>query len=263
VRLVRSAENLGYARGNNELARLARGRHLCLLGSDTEVGAGAIDALVDFLAASPGHGAAAPRLVNPDGTLQPACMRWPTPVVALVHDMCWRGWPLLRRIDDRYYYRDFDHLHDRDVEQPPGTCLLVRGELWRQLGGFDESLWLFYNDVDLCRRLWSSGHAIRYLAGPLVRHELGASTRGFGPRVVLWARDRLAYYRKHHGKGAWCLVRLMLRLRAIQEWWLLGRRHRDAAERRSARRELRRVLREALRTDTFAPPNARSAAEGG
>lgn len=248
VRLERSAKNLGYAAGNNRLARLARGEFLCLLGSDTEVRPGAIDTLVDFLESRAGYGAAAPRLVGADGSLQKACMRWPTLGVALVYDMFYRRWPFARRIDDRYFYRDFDHAHDADVLQPPGTCLLIRRALWEELGGMDEELWLFFNDVDLCRRIHARGRAIRYLEAAEVMHHHGASTQRFDRMVQAWARDRLAYYRKHYGRLGSGLVRLMIRARAAQEWWALGRRHPNPQHRRDARAELRRVVKDALST---------------
>ena len=246
VRLVRGAENLGYAQGNNRLAAEARGRYLCLLGSDTEPRAGAIDALVDYLDESPSYAAAAPRLENPDGSLQKACMRWPTLAVALIYDMKWRRWPVLGRIDDRYYYRDFDHEHDRDVDQPPGTCFVVRRSVWEGFSGMDPQLWLYFNDVDFCKRTWEHGHRIRYLSGPRVTHHLGASTRTFGPALERWAKDRIAYYHKHYGWVGRATIRVMLRLRAWQEWWDLGRRHADPKHRRDARADLKRTLRRVL-----------------
>lgn len=249
VRAFRSEENLGYAKGHNRLAREARGTYLCLLGSDTRVRAGAIDALVAFLDANPQYGACAPRLVDvgdgPD-RVQTACMRFPTIATALVYDMAYRRLPLLRRVDDRYYYRDFDHLVDRDVEQPPGTCLVLRRDLWESLGGFDEELWLFFNDVDLCRRIRDRDLSIRYLAGPTVEHHEGASTSSFGARVEIWARNRIAYYRKHYGRFGAFVVRAMTRLRALQEWFAIGRRYEDKAARTAARRELKQIVRAVL-----------------
>ncbi|MEZ5987854.1 MAG: glycosyltransferase [Planctomycetota bacterium] len=137
---------------------------------------------------------------------------------------------MLWRVDARYFYRDFDHEHDRDVAQPPAACLAVRADAWRALGGFDERLWLYWNDVDLCRRLLATGARIRYLAAAEVMHHEGASTARFAERVPVWARDRIAYYRKHWGLLGTALVRVMLRVRGLVEWWRLGRRHRDPAE---------------------------------
>lgn len=245
VRLWRNADNRLYAAGNNQGAALAAGEFLCTLNSDTEVRPGALDRLVDFLRTHPDHGAAAPRLVDPDGSVQRACMRFPTLLTALCYDSCWgRFWPGTRVVA-RYEMRDFDHLHDRDVEQPPGACCVLRTAEWRALGGFDETMSLFYNDVDLCRRLWAGGRRIRYVAAAEVMHHRGASTRNFASMLVLWHKNRLAYYQKHWGWRGRLWIRLCVRLRVWEEWWRIGRRHRhDPARRRAERDFLARAQQE-------------------
>jgi N-acetylglucosaminyl-diphospho-decaprenol L-rhamnosyltransferase len=83
VRLERNADNRLYAAGNNQGAVLASGEFLCTLNSDTEVRPGALDRLVDFLRENPAYGPCAPKLVDPDGSVQHACQRFPTLLTAL------------------------------------------------------------------------------------------------------------------------------------------------------------------------------------
>ena len=247
VRLIRNRDNLGYAEGNNVGARAATGRYLCLLNSDTEVRPGALDRLVDFLDLHPEYAAVGPRLLNPDGSVQRACMRFPGLLVALVFDLPWARVRPFRWVDDWYYMRDFDHLHSRDVEQPPGAVFLMRREEYLARGGLDPELFLYFNDVDLCRRLRQLGRRIRYLAEAEVVHHGGASTRRFDKMVVMWHRNRLAYYRRHYGVvGAW-LVRQVVRLRARIEAGKAAQRHPQdpaacAAEREFIARSLREIL---------------------
>ena len=237
VRLLRNDDNRLYAAGNNQGAAVATGEHVVTLNSDTEVREGALDLLVDFLLQNPDYGAVAPRLDDPDGSVQHACQRFPTLLTALCYDSWWGSfWPG-RRVVDRYLMRDFDHLASRDVDQPPGAvCMLRRGD-WRALGGFDEQLSLFYNDVDLCRRIHRRGQKIRYLADARVMHHRGASTRNFAKMLVIWHRNRLAYYRKHYGWFGAVWVRVCVRLRIWEEWWRIGRRNRHDAGRRRAERD--------------------------
>src|SRR4029453_13979604 len=105
--------NRGYAGGHNQGAQLARGEFLCTLNSDTEVQPGALDAMVDFLRANPDYGAVSPMLLNLDGSVQRACMRFPGLTTALCFDT-WLGkfWPG-SWVEARYYMRDFDHLAGR------------------------------------------------------------------------------------------------------------------------------------------------------
>ncbi len=237
VRLLRNPDNKLYAAGNNQGAALATGAFVCTLNSDTEVRPGALDRLVDFLRENANYGAAAPRLVNPDGSVQRACMRFPTLLTALAWNSWWGSfWPGSRAVR-RYQMLDFDHLHSRDVDQPPGACCVLRTEEWRALGGFDEVLSLFYNDVDLCRRLWQKGRAIRYVADAEVMHHQGASTKNFARMLVLWHKNRLAYYQKHHGVLGTLWVRVCVRLRIWEEWLRIGRRNRRDPGRKKAERE--------------------------
>lgn len=236
VRLLRNAENRLYAAGNNQGAAAATGEFLCTLNSDTEVRPGALDQLVDYLRQHPGHGAVAPRLVDPDGTVQLACQRFPTLATALCFDSWWGTfWPG-SRVQARYLMRDFDHLSSRDVDQPPGAVFVIRLEEWRRYGGLDEQLSLFYNDVDLSRRLWRDGRRVHYLADAEVLHHRGGSTRNFGKMLVLWHQNRLAYYGKHYGWLGRAWIKVCVRLRIWEERRKIVRRHpNDPAAQRAER----------------------------
>ena len=236
VRLIRNPDNRLYAAGNNQGAAVATGDFLVTLNSDTEVRAGALDQMVDFLRANHDYGAVAPRLSDPDGAVQHACQRFPGLASALCFDSALGGfWPG-SRVVDRYLMRDFDHQTSRDVDQPPGAVCMLRTADWRQLGGFDEELALFYNDVDLCLRIHAAGQKIRYLASADVMHHRGASTRNFAKMLVTWHRNRLAYYRKHFGRVGALWVRICVRLRIWEEWWRIGARNRRDPERRRVER---------------------------
>jgi len=245
VRLLRNPDNRLYAEGNNQGAAMARGEFVVTLNSDTEVRAGALDMLVDYLREHDGYGAVAPRLSDPDGTVQHACQRFPNLWTALCFDS-WFGsfWPGSRHVA-RYNMRDFDHLSSRDVDQPPGACCMLRTKEWRELGGFDEELALFYNDVDLCKRLAKGGRKIRYHAKAEVMHHRGASTRNFAKMLVIWHKNRLAYYRKHYGSFGAMWVRLCVRLRIWEEWWRIGKRNKhDPGRKRAERDHLRQSQQE-------------------
>ncbi|MCA8980534.1 MAG: glycosyltransferase family 2 protein [Planctomycetes bacterium] len=208
VVLLRNAENLGYAIATNQGARAARGEYLLLLNSDTELDRSALDALIGWLDQRGDYAGAAPRLLESDGSVQRACMRFPRRRTAFAF-----GTPLERarprsRELDRYYARDFDYERDGDVEQPPAACLLLRRSAWDELGGMDESLWLFFNDVDLCARLAEGGGRLRFIASATVRHVGGASTARFTDFVPQWQGDRLRYYRKYFGAAGVACVKL-------------------------------------------------------
>jgi len=202
VRLIRNPTNKGFAAATNQGIEAARGCYVLILDSDTKVLGASIRSMMAFLEQNLRYGAVAPRLVDPDGTTQAAHMRfpsWMTPVC--------QGTPLERYAPkspelQRYFARDFDYETEGDVEQPSGVCLLMRRKALKRQKPMDESLWLYFADVDLCKRLWSAGWRIRYLPDAHVVHQGGASVRQFKDAAGEYQRNRLTYYRKHHGRVA-------------------------------------------------------------
>lgn len=234
ARLIRNSENRGYAAGVNQGLALATGARVCLLGSDTRGEPDALPRLCAFLDAHPKAGAVAPRLVNPDGTTQRACMRFPTLKTVLYWDTFLAKWfpnaPELRR----YQYLDWDHRGTRLVDQPPGTCLVLPRAALDRLGPMDERLWLFFNDVDWALRLRAAGFEIWYVDDATVMHHLGGSTRHYSDFGAEWHRNRVAFYRKHFGfLGAflaktaviYAAIRQCFRILATERSWRAARPH--------------------------------------
>ncbi|MAG58420.1 MAG: hypothetical protein CMJ83_19200 [Planctomycetes bacterium] len=198
VVLEPNAENRGYAGGVNQGIARATGRRVCLLGSDTRVKPGTFRALIDHLDAHPEVGAVAPPLLNDDDSYQAACMRFPTIRTALWWDTPLNHlWPESKELR-RYQMKDWDHRGTREIDQPPGTCFMVRREVLDEVGVMDERLWLFFNDVDWSLRIRHAGYSIWYVEAPGVYHHEGGSTRHFQDFAGEWHRNRIHFYRKHY-----------------------------------------------------------------
>lgn len=104
--------------------------------------------------------------------------------------------------------RDFDHLTSRDVQQPPGTCLAIPRRVVQEVGLIDERFFLFFNDVDYCRRIAMRGYRTRYLAEARLIHHRGRSVVRYGNPGSEWYLARCRYFFKWYGRY-W---RLMARL---------------------------------------------------
>ncbi|MSR74111.1 MAG: glycosyltransferase family 2 protein [Planctomycetes bacterium] len=202
IRLQRNSINRGYAGGVNDGIALAQGASVLLLGSDTRVAPDALRRLHDFLKANPKAGAVAPRLINPDGSIQRACMRFPS-----LRTVLWWDTPLQHFFPEgkelrSYQMKEWDHRGTRRVDQPPGTCLLVPRAVIDRVGVMDEQLWLFFNDVDWSLRMTKAGYELWYLDEAEVVHHLGGSTRHYVDFAAEWHRNRIRFYRKHfHSLG--------------------------------------------------------------
>lgn len=208
VRLSRSEVNLGFAGANNVGFRMARGRYVVLLNSDAFLAPGALRKGITRMERTPRVALAGAKLVGRDGALQPSARRFPTPLDEFfaLSGLAAR-FPrsrLFGRLDRTWADPD----RDAEVDWVPGAFAIVRRSVLEALGEFDERYFLYYEEVDLCRRIRAAGHAVAYWPEMVVIHWGGESSKTVrhatlsrsGSQLVLWRmRSALLYYRKHHG----------------------------------------------------------------
>ncbi|MBC7287318.1 MAG: glycosyltransferase family 2 protein [Armatimonadetes bacterium] len=223
VRLIANESNLGYAAGNNQVVAAARGSLILLLNPDTRVTAGAVEALVACMERHERAGAVAPRLIYPDGRLQRSCRSFPTPDTVLFDALFLSRLFHRSRTFGKYRMSWWDYDDERQVEQPMASALLLRRQAFEEAGGFDERFPIFFNDVDLCKRLWDAGWEIWFTPEAEIVHAHGASTALLGYRLPIESFvGFVRFYRKHYwGKinplaywGAIALAGLSVAVRA-------------------------------------------------
>ncbi len=248
VTLIRNPDNRFYAEGNNQAARAATGEYLCLLNSDTEVKPGALDQLVDFLKQHPDYGGAAPKLLNMDGSVQKNCNRIIGWIDPLLDSTSFGRVPPGTWLARRTRMKDFDHQHSCDIEQPPASVFVMSRSDYESLGGLDTELALYFNDVDLCRRLLMRGRKIRFVAEAEVFHHEGASTGRYEEkkRSIDWFRQRAHYYRKHHGTLGAQWLKVVMRLYEAEQLARIKLGPRVGDEERAAMCEVRAEVRNVL-----------------
>lgn len=198
VRLVRSADNLGFGRANNAAAAMTDAEWLLLLNPDTEVHDGAIDRLMAFAAANPDHGVYGGRTVFPDGSLNIASCwgrmtPWSTLCMALGLSAAFRGSEWLNPEGIGGWRRD----SVREVDVVVGCFLLIRRSLWTALGGFDARYWMYGEDADLCLRAARLGARPVITPDAAIMHLVGAASATRADKVVMVARARVSLMRDH------------------------------------------------------------------
>jgi len=191
-----NARNVGFARACNQGIRATAGPYCLLLNPDALLGSAAIRDLVELLAFHPFIGAAAPRLVNPDGSVQWSCRRFPTLRVLLIRAA--RLDRLFRRTADAYLMRDWDHAAPRRVDWALGACLLLRRDAVEGVGLLDGGFYMYYEDVDLCYRLRAGGWETWYVPQAVVPHvhQRGSATLWPGRLARAHARSLVRLWRK-------------------------------------------------------------------
>lgn len=162
VRLLESNRNRGYGGGNNYAARYARGEYLLIINPDNELEPTGLERMVAMLRADPRIGVLAPKLEYPDGRLRESARAFPT-----LFDVIIKRTPLqfiFRKRLQHYLQSDASDALERDVDWVVGACLFFRKDFFDALHGFDERFFLFFEDMDLCRRCHAEGKRVVFVS---------------------------------------------------------------------------------------------------
>jgi N-acetylglucosaminyl-diphospho-decaprenol L-rhamnosyltransferase len=210
VRLIR-APNDGYGAGANRGFALANADILLLLNSDTRLQDDAAAALAEYLQGHPQAAIAGPRLRNPNGSLQPSCNHMPTPLHVLLYEgglaRVVSRVPVLRAA----YLPTWSHDRPRRVPWVLGAAFAVRCDALADAGDFDTDFFLYWEEVDLCRRVVDRGWQVHFAPVADVVHVGGASVATYGVEgAAFFVTSLLAFYRKHYGRGRRIGLRLTL-----------------------------------------------------
>lgn len=202
VALEASDANGGYGAGANRAMARCSAEYVLLLNADAWIHPGTLRALVRYLDANPAVAVVGPQLLDPAGEVQtsyfpfPGTKRWLAenePVVGVLGSIR----PLRRRL-----------LHFTRLTRPTkvpwvlGAALAIRRSAFESVGGFDEAYFMYFEEVDLCRRLQAQGWEVHYLPEAVVSHVGAASTSQVrASMIVEHFRSTLLYYRRHY-RGA-------------------------------------------------------------
>jgi N-acetylglucosaminyl-diphospho-decaprenol L-rhamnosyltransferase len=196
VSLIVSKKNLGFAGGNNLILENVEARQVLLLNPDTEAEPGSLRLLVDFMDSHPEVGACGPMLLNSDGSLQRNGAKFPTPIREFL------GVTGLRRLAMKRYelslgYGREDFNTTCEVDQVSGACLMVRGEVLKQVGPLDTRFFMFYEEIELCHRIKRAGWKVYYVAeARVVHHWMGSVKQVSRQMTAQLFRSQLLYYQK-------------------------------------------------------------------
>lgn len=196
VVLLRSEKNLGFARANNKAAGISQGRHILFLNPDTMILSNALSRLVCILDGNSDAGAAGCKLLDFEGRLQRTCARaFPTPwnqfaEIALLSKLFPRS-----KFFTGYEMGYWDHAGRAIVECLSGACFLIKNDVFRQISGFDESYFMYAEDIDLFYKLKERGFKVVYDGGSTVLHYAGGSSEKVGQVAFAAVMQHEANYR--------------------------------------------------------------------
>ncbi len=193
--------NRGFAVGNNQALEIARGEHIFVLNPDTVLQKDVLKNLLSELETDVNIGVVAPQLQFLDGRIQKTCRRFPNHMDVIYNVFGLSAFfPGSRRFNG-WKMGDFDHQTRQEVDQPAGAALLVRGDLLRSMGGFDDNFPMFFNDVDLCKRIRDTEFTIWYMPEYVIQHLGGASVKQVKMKMTISSHiSFFRYFEKHFTK---------------------------------------------------------------
>ncbi|MBI4253275.1 glycosyltransferase [Candidatus Uhrbacteria bacterium] len=200
VKLIANKENRGFAAACNQGIEHSTGEYVFLLNPDSEITKSTVSVLTAYLDMRTDVGIVAPQIQNADGSIQQSIQRFPTPLSQL--GVLFKIRKVAPRPLANYYADDFDYTRDeQQVEQPDGAALLIRRSALETVGTFDERFFLWFDEVDLCKRVYDAGYKTVYLSRTHVVHHSGKSfaQKGILEKQRLFFTSCARYLKKHCG----------------------------------------------------------------
>lgn len=217
--LMANKTNVGYSRAANQAIRASNSHYVLLLNSDTQIPKGALRALGSYLEGHPEVGIVGPRILGSNGQLQPSCFPFPTlPFLFLEFSGLYR---LISRIPLVRGISSHSSLHTRAMAVPwvLGAALAIRREAYDAVSGFDPTFYMYFEETDLCYRMWRKGWQIHFSPVIEITHLGGASTQQRRIEMVVQFYSSLAlFYHQHYAPAHAAAMVMLIRGGAEIRW---------------------------------------------
>jgi GT2 family glycosyltransferase len=199
ISFIKNHQNSGFARACNQGAYGSEADFLLFLNPDTRLYNDSLSIPSRFLSCHPRVGIVGVQLVNEKGEVARNCARFPS-----VFSMIYSSFGLNRifpKIFPGQFMKEWDHLADSEVDQVMGSFFMIRRDLFVRLRGYDESFFVYFEDLDLALRAKKLGFSNFYLSGTRIYHKGGGTTESIkAMRLALILHSKLIYCKKHFNK---------------------------------------------------------------
>jgi hypothetical protein len=217
LKLIENKENLGFAKGNNQAVKQAKGNYILLLNSDTIILDQAVDKTLKFMALNKNVDIAGCKLLNKDKTIQPSVGKFPS--LAYVFKMLYLD-RLLKQTGGAWSMTS--PIKTQEVDWITGAFMMAKKEAFDQIGGLDENIFMYFEEVEWCYRASQADKNIFFYPNAKIIHLGGGSSTSGKTGPILHIYQGIDYfYQKHKPKWQQTLVKIMLKTKAAGTY-LLG-----------------------------------------
>ena len=204
VKFIKSNENNGFAAGNNQALKKAKGKYQLLLNSDTIVWQNTLENIYKFMEKHPDIGACGCQVLLEDEKLDKACKRsFPN-----IKNSFFRLFHIpTNSKDDNYNLDNLDDNGTYEIDCLTGAFMFIRKEALDEVGFLDETFFMYGEDIDLCYRIKNAGWKIFYYGKSKITHLKGASSKKQKNKLIYeFYRAMYIYYKKHHAEETLFIV---------------------------------------------------------
>jgi hypothetical protein len=213
VKLIRNKENVGFSKANNKAFENATGEYFLLLNPDCLVEEDTLYKMVHFMNKYPKVGVAGCKIVNPNGRIEFSANRFPN----LFTELSLKFGKKLAG-SNGYFDRllKWNYNKSREVDWVSGAFLIIRSKAYREVRGMDENYFLYFEEIDLCKRVKKRGWKIYYNSNCEILHAHGRSMATVAEEKIsnIYRVNQLYYYQKHN-PFQHPLLKLYLKLRGL------------------------------------------------
>ena len=222
VRLLRNKKNVGFGQANNQATKVARGKNLLFLNSDTSLTEDSISIIVNYLKNHPDVTIAGCLLKNIDGSTQQSAGFFPTLSKIFFWALFLDDLPIIRdlirpyQISSKKFYEK-----EQEVDWVTGAFFLLKKQVFDHLGGFDKNLFMYGEEVDLCYRAKKKGFKVSYTPKTNTVHYKSASSES-GEAIIREFKFLIYFFKKYKNKCQLPLLKFLLKIACLSRVLLFG-----------------------------------------
>jgi hypothetical protein len=201
VKLIINTTNRGFAAAVNQGLRIAQGEITLLLNPDTEITKNTFNNSLKFIKENSSVGVLGCKILNPDGNIQPSCRRFPTLLSQIIILLKLHNFFPNLKVIRNYYMLNWPHNEIKEVDQVMGAFFMLRKDTVYKVGEFDENFFLWFEEVDYCKRVKEASLKVFFYPEAEIIHQKGKSFEklpAIKEQIIM--NKSLMYYFKKHGR---------------------------------------------------------------
>lgn len=212
INIIRNKENFGYGKGANIGARYAQGEYLLIVNPDTEFTKNSIKGLIDRVQQDKKIGIIGPKIIDSKNQTLPSISGMPfLPAGIFIYSFLntvWKNNPYSKK----FWLYSSDRNKEQLVEVVSGACMMIKKDLFKKIGGFDESFFMYFEESDICFRIKKESYKILFYPNSKVYHFIGKSSDDNEWIEETFQKSRFEFFKKYHGFTKAILAESFLRL---------------------------------------------------